>query len=92
MLTPYSVVTRSSRPFTAQAQDELVMLDPDQGRYYGLDAVGNRIWELLEEPRSVADLCAALSREFAVDAASCRRDVLTFLEQLAASQLLDVEA
>jgi hypothetical protein len=90
MLTLNNVVARSPRPFTAQAADELVMLDPGQGRYFGLDAVGNRVWELLETPRSVGDLCSALTGEFVVDAASCQRDVLAFLQQLADADLLDI--
>ena len=89
MLSPDTVIVRSSRPFTAPAQDELVMLDPEPGRYFGLDGVGRRVWELLEQPRSVSDLCTALTGEFDVDRDKCQQDVLPFLDKLLDAKLLD---
>lgn len=83
------MVSRSARPHTAVAGDELVMLDPEAGRYFGLDPVGRRIWELLERPTTVSALCSALMTDFAVDAETCQGDVLRLLEQLAAAELLD---
>jgi hypothetical protein len=89
-LSPEAVVARRSEPLTATVDGELVMLDPRTSRYFALDAVGLRVWELLEQPRSVAALCDALAREFEVSPEACRRDVLAFLEQLETAELLDV--
>ena len=85
-----AVVVRSPEPLTAAVDDELAMLEPGRGLYYTLDAAGRRVWELLERPRSVASLCGALEREFAVDPETCRADVLAFLEQLSKAELIEV--
>jgi len=52
------------------------------GLYYGLDAVGGRIWQLLDTPRTVGDICIALGEEFEVDDETCRADVLGFVADL----------
>ena len=46
--------------------DEAVILDLRDGVYYGLDAVGARIWRLLERPISIHDLREAIVSEFDV--------------------------
>jgi hypothetical protein len=62
--------------------DNFVMMSVAHGRYYGLDAVGGRIWELLGAPRTVAAICSALGEEFEVDDETCRGDVLGFIADL----------
>ena len=60
----------------------IVMLSMMAGKYYGLNSVGARIWELLETPRSVAEICATLCEEFDVDARRCEVEVLQFTSTL----------
>jgi hypothetical protein len=62
--------------------DSVVMMSVPRGLYYGLDAVGGRIWELLDTPRTVGEICIALSEEFEVDDETCRADVLGFVAEL----------
>jgi hypothetical protein len=66
------------------------MLDPKASRYFGLDRIGRRIWDLIEEPVSVAALCTALQAEFDVAAERCIADVSAFLERLHKAQLVEV--
>ncbi len=89
-LTPETVVVRSGEPLTAPVDEDLVMLDPRRSVYYGLDPIGRRIWQLLEEPRSVSDVCTALDEEFEVDPETCRADVLAFLEELSDAELVEI--
>ena len=83
-----TVVVRSSEPITRAVDGELVMLDRRQSRYFALDAIGHRIWTLLERPQPVGALCVALQQEFDVPAETCRLDVLAFLEQLSDAELV----
>ena len=62
--------------------DELVMLSVEAGQYYGLNAVARHVWELLEHPRTLAELRDAICAEFEVDAERCAADLLPFVEQL----------
>lgn len=66
----------------AKVGDELVMMSATQGHYLGLTVVGARIWELLDVPQTVADLCAHLTVEFDVEPETCRAEVETFLREL----------
>ncbi len=61
---------------------EAVMMSIAAGRYYGLNAVGVRIWELLESPRDVAEICRQLVEEFEVDQPTCEAEVLRFVDEL----------
>jgi hypothetical protein len=62
--------------------EEAVMMSVTAGRYYGLNAVAVRIWELLERPMTIAELCARLCEEFEVDALTCEAEVLKFVNEL----------
>lgn len=62
--------------------EQLVMLSVDAGRYYSVNAVGRRVWELLEEPKSIAELRAAICAEFDVDEAVCEADVVKFIGEM----------
>jgi len=77
-----SVVHRNPQISTASLVDELVMLDVDRGAYYGLDDIATYIWEEIETPRQVADLCGHLLEVFDVDQQTCEQDVLELLAWL----------
>ena len=64
------------------------MFSPDQGAYFGLDEIGSRVWELLEEPRSIDELCATLRGEYDVDPETCRGDVTALVERLREAKLV----
>lgn len=67
---------------------ELAVMSVEQGAYYGLNEVATRIWQLIEQPRTVASVCATLQDEYKVDPASCERDVLACLATLQAEGLV----
>ena len=89
---PDTVVARRADPLTARVDDDLVMLDPKQSRYFALDRIGRSVWDLLEQPQSVDDLCTALQSQFSVAPETCRTDVVAFLEELSEAGLLDVRS
>ncbi len=71
---------------------EVVILDPTSGRYYSLDGVGARVWELLSGSTNLATLLEAIQSEYHVDAATCERDVRALLDDLIAQGLVRVDA
>jgi hypothetical protein len=62
--------------------EEAVMMSVAAGRYYGLNAVASRIWELLDSPKTIAQVCTRLSEEFEVDAQTFEAEVLKFVQDL----------
>jgi hypothetical protein len=68
---------------------EMVLLNLASGVYFGLDPVGTRIWALIVEQRSPADIVDALTAEYEVDAETCEADVWKLLDALAAHGLIE---
>ncbi len=72
--------------------DETVLLDPESGVYYGLDAVGTRLWTLLTETPRVAAVHERLMEEFEVAPDRLWQDLTDFLAELEQKGLIHVEA
>ncbi|MER9302674.1 PqqD family protein [Mesorhizobium sp. M0293] len=51
--------------------------------YYSLNGVGAFIWELIQEPRSIADIRGAVLARYTVDPQRCQADVDALLKGLA---------
>jgi hypothetical protein len=69
---------------------ELVILNLQDGVYYGLEEVGARIWELLQEPTTIAAIREVLVSEYEVEPGRCERDIRKLLGELAARGLLQM--
>ncbi|MFC1889581.1 PqqD family protein, partial [Thermodesulfobacteriota bacterium] len=61
---------------------ESVILNFQDGTYYGLDPVGALVWKLVQEPRTVAEIQEALLAEFDVERLQCEKDLQAFLLEL----------
>lgn len=70
---------------------ETVILHQDIGKYYGLNEVGTFVWELLDEPRSVEELCEAVTEDYDVEHGRCRSDVENLLVDLAEKDLVRLD-
>ncbi|MCE8034674.1 MAG: PqqD family peptide modification chaperone [Halomonas sp.] len=77
-----TVVKRHPSLLASQVNDDLVLFNAERGMYYGTQAVGGRIWSLIQDEMSVSGICNQLLAEFTVERETCERDVLQFLEQL----------
>jgi hypothetical protein len=67
---------------------ETVLLDLHSEQYFGLDAVGTRIWQLLGEGAGAEAVVETLLEEFEVERATLAADVSTLLDQLAEAGLI----
>jgi hypothetical protein len=89
-LTETSVVTAIPDQVSSDLENEKVILHLEDGTYYGLNPVGARIWELIQEPATVREVRDTLLGEYDVDAETCRRDVMALIRDLADHQLVEV--
>src|SRR5947208_13954271 len=71
-------------------QGEGVLRHLDSGHYFGLDEVGNRVWQLIEATGDLAAVEAALFDEFDVDAAVLSSDLERLVDELGANRLIEV--
>lgn len=91
-LTADSLVARSGGFLTAEIDDEVVALSIEKGQCYSLNKTGSRIWNLIEGPTRIEDICKALAGRYDVDRDSCEREVLALLEELRAEGMIETPA
>lgn len=91
MISLDSVVVTTSEQVSSDLADEVVILNLQNGMYYGLNPVGSLVWNLMREPVQVASLRDAVLQRYAVDATTCAQDLLALLEELAAAALIVVQ-
>jgi len=65
-----------------QVGDETVILDLASGTYFGLDPVGARVWQLLSEGRTLAEICETMLEEYEVEREQLETDVLRLTGEL----------
>ncbi len=70
---------------------ESVLLDLKRGTYFGLNAVGTRMWTLLAEHGQVRAAYATLSAEYDVAPEQLQHDLLALVENLSAEQLVEID-
>ena len=83
-----SCVVLSDEQVSTSLGQETVILGMGDGVYYGLDAVGARVWALLATPRRVSELVRVVVGEFDVTSEQCERDVLALLDELSERRLV----
>jgi hypothetical protein len=88
-LDPSTVVKRSDNQVFCVLDDEVALLNLDRACYFGLNDTGAHIWQSLETPRSIEDLCQAVLAQFEVTADVCRQDVLDFLASMQEAGLIE---
>lgn len=71
---------------------EAVILNLKTGVYHGLDAVGAKIWHLLQETRSVDDILKTLLEEYEVEPDRCMQELSVLLQELADQKLIEVRS
>jgi CO dehydrogenase/acetyl-CoA synthase beta subunit len=73
---------RNDKVVSGKLKDELVMMDIEAGRYFGLNAVATRIWDLLGSPVDIDELVSVLTEEYDISAAGCKEDVTDYLDEM----------
>ncbi len=92
MVTIDTVLVRTDHCLASEIDNELVMMDVQSGHYFALDAIGRDIWERLEQPIRVGDLCAALEQAYAAPLGVITADVLYLLHSMVGEGLVKVAA
>lgn len=74
---------------SGEIHGEVMALDIRQGHCFGMAGVGAAIWRLLDQPRSIDDLVAALVADYEVEPDRCAADVGAFVDELVAAGLAE---
>jgi hypothetical protein len=73
--------SRNNNIIDGTLDDNQIMMHIGKGKYFGLTPVGKRIWELMEQPKTVEELIIALLSEYDVPEDQCRQEVSDFLKK-----------
>lgn len=91
-LTRDSIVIASAEQVSTLLGDETVILHMAEGMYYGLENVGTSIWDLLQQPRTVREICEHIVQAYDVEKERCEKELLALLQDLVDHGLIDVAA
>ena len=78
----------SSQAIARQVGDETVILHLGSGTYFGLDAVGSRIWQLMEKGKSLNEIRDVVLDEYEVSSEDVERDIAGLIKDLLAQDLV----
>jgi hypothetical protein len=70
---------------------EAVILNLDTGTYFGLNAVGTRIWGLIEQHGRLDAVLDELCREYDATPAQLEKDLLELVERLEDARLVELK-
>ena len=90
MITVESTVVVAPGLTAATLGDEAVLLDANSGRYYGLNELGSRIFELIRVPSAVTDIKSTLLEEYKVEEEKLESDLLAFLRDMEQRKLIEM--
>ena len=85
-----TILKRTNKALASAIDDEVVMFDADAGKYYGLNSVAAAVWNMLEEPATIEEICDQLTKEYDVGKEKCMDEVLGFLPDLQEKGLIEI--
>ncbi len=86
-----SIVVATPDQISSDLGGESVILNMKTGVYHGLNEVGARVWDLVEQPKAVKDIKQVLLEEYEVEADICTNDLFTLLNNLKSAGLIEVK-
>ena len=72
----------SSEVLTQEVGGETVILDLKSESYFGLEEVGTRIWQLLQEQEDIQTITTTMLNEYDVEEEQLEKDIQNLLTQL----------
>lgn len=86
-----TTLKRNPELLAVDMDGETVMMDMESGNYFGVNAVGSHIWELLETASTVQTIVESVQSHFeSTEADSVQTDVLSFLGDMQEQKLVEV--
>ena len=83
-------VIQSEGNVVSNMDNEKVMLNIENGKYYNLGRIGGDIWELINKPTLVSKLIDNMMAIYDVNKEKCEAEVILFLESMYRENLIKV--
>jgi len=85
-----TIIERSTDQVSSVLDGEVVILNTNTGKYFNLNPVGSRVWEMIETPCSIESIVARILDEYSVDSVKCQHDILQLTGKLLDANLVKV--
>jgi hypothetical protein len=79
----HTLISRADNVLAASVDGEIVLMSIERGSYYGLENTARCIWDLLESPKRLEDLCALIKQKYRDKDGIIDRDVMRFVAEMA---------
>jgi hypothetical protein len=89
-ITPDTIVVQKKTLPNVVLDEEIALMNTENGRYYSLDPVGTRIWAIMAEQITIKDIVAILLQEYEVTPEICGNDVIDLVKQLNEQGLVNI--
>jgi hypothetical protein len=86
----HAMIKQADDVVSCDLEGETALMSVAQGKYYGLDPIGSRIWGLLATPRRMSEICTVLLQEYEVEPGRCEQDVQTLLNHFLEANLIEI--
>ena len=80
--------SRNDDMLFGQSGSDTFMLNVPTGVYFALNETATRVWQILDQPRTEADIVSALVAEYRIDAGQCQVEIGPFLAELVKRNVL----
>lgn len=89
-MSDQSIITAIEDQISCDLSDGTVVLNLQNGIYYGLNPVGSRIWQMIQVPIKIGEIRDTLVKEFEVDPERCTAEIIKFLMEMAQRDLISI--
>ena len=85
------IYSKTDNFIESTVDEEAILMHLDEGSFSSLKTTGLRIWALVDEGRSVGEICSILCGEFDVKRPVCEEQTAAFLENLRERGLVEIK-
>ena len=85
-----AIISQTPDQIASELEGEAVILNLDSGTYYGLNEVGARIWQLIQQPCTFDKILRTLLAEYDVQPEACEQDLTKILAEMKDACLIEV--
>lgn len=90
-LNPHTQIKAASEQLSSEVSGEAVILNINSGIYYGLNETGAKIWQWIQEVKTIAEIGELLEKEYDVESKQCQEDLQVILNEMLGAGLIEIQ-
>ncbi len=84
------IIKRGEKTASRVIEGEAIIFTPEDSMIHSLNEVGTRIWELLEEEKTIDEIVSVICEEFEVEKDKAEQDIDEFIELLSKKGITEI--